>query len=131
MGASSRTALRVAALCALFALVRPAPCMADEPAAGAPAPADAAAQAPPPAAEPVPKGYEPKSIPARLGGELVSDFKWTVNNAVLDGIDVVKSPLQVPDLLTNPNFYWTTVAAGGLLGAAYGLDVPARNTFMK
>ena len=130
MGSSHlRRAVRVAALCAVFALVCAPPCPADEPAAppdaGAPAPAT-----PAPEAAPVPKGHEPKSIPARLGGELVSDFKWTVNNAVQDGIDVVKSPLQIPDLLSNPNFYWTTVAAGGLLGAAYGLDVPARNTFM-
>jgi membrane-associated phospholipid phosphatase len=72
----------------------------------------------------------PKSVPARLGGELVSDFKWSVNNVVQDGIDVVKSPCHVGELLTDPAFYWTTLGAGAALGVAYGLDVPARNQFM-
>jgi membrane-associated phospholipid phosphatase len=71
----------------------------------------------------------PQSIPRRLGGELASDFRWSVNSLEADAEDVVKSPLHVGDLLTNPDFYWTTLASGAALGGAYALDEPARRQF--
>jgi membrane-associated phospholipid phosphatase len=80
---------------------------------------------------PAPAPAEPKSYPARLGGELAFDFKWSVNNLVQDGIDVVKSPCHIPDLLTSPSFYWTALGSGALLGSAYALDEPAHKTFIK
>ena len=89
------------------------------------------AQADEPNAPAQPKGVQPKSYPARLGGELVSDFKWSVNNLVQDGVDVVKSPTKVPDLVTDPWFYYTTAGSAALWFGAYSLDESARKHFMK
>jgi hypothetical protein len=82
-------------------------------------------------APPEPKPAEPVSIPRRLGNELVSDFKWSVNNLEADTEDVIKSPCHVGELLENPTFYWTTLAAGAALGAGFGLDEPARRAFRE
>ena len=71
------------------------------------------------------------SVPHRLGNELVDDFKWSVNNLEADGEDIVKSPCHAGELLTNPDFYWTTLAAGAALGAGFGLDEPARRAFRE
>jgi membrane-associated phospholipid phosphatase len=78
-----------------------------------------------------PAPAESVSIPRRLGNELVYDFKWSVNNLVADGEDIVKSPLHVGDLLEDPTFYWTTLASGAALGAGFGLDEPARRAFRE
>jgi len=88
----------------------------------------AADETPPaPVAEPAPA--PPPSIPRRLGLELAADFRWSVNNLEADGEDIVKSPCHVGDLLTNPNFYWTTLAASAALGGSFALDQPARSQF--
>ena len=104
-------------LTSLLALGAPRPAIGDEP---QPAPANTA-----PATSPF------VAIPKKLGGELVSDFKWSVNNLEADGEDIVKSPCHAGELLTNPNFYWTTLAAGATLGASFGLDEPARRAFRE
>jgi membrane-associated phospholipid phosphatase len=111
-----RLALSAAVLCAL-GVARLA--FADEP---APEPIPA-----PQPATPAP----PVSLPRRLGNELVSDFKWSVNNFEADGEDLVKSPCHIPDLLQDPTFYWTTLASGAALGASFGLDEPARRAFRE
>lgn len=95
------------------------------------APAQAAAPAPDSEAAPAPSPVPPPSLPRRLGGELASDFRWTVNNLEADGEDIVKSPCHAGELLTNPDFYWTTLAAGALLGGAFALDEPARAQFRQ
>ena len=71
----------------------------------------------------------PVSLPRRLGNELASDFKWSVNNLEADGEDILKSPCHTGELLTNPAFYWTTLAAGAALGGSFALDEPARAHF--
>src|SRR5262249_51257808 len=64
----------------------PSPESAPEPPPAANAPEEKAQPPPPtPAAEPV-------SIPRRLGNEVVSDFKWTVNNFEADPEDLGPSP---------------------------------------
>ena len=90
---------------------------ADEP----PAPATPEATAPPAAT--------PPSLPRRIGGELASDFRWSVNNLEADGEDILESPCHAGELLTSPAFYWTTLAAGAALGGAFALDEPARSQF--
>ncbi|HTO54314.1 MAG TPA: phosphatase PAP2 family protein [Myxococcota bacterium] len=80
-----------------------------------------------PAGKPAPS--DSLAIPKRLGKELVSDFKWTANNLEADGEDFVKSPCHAGELLRNPTFYWTTLAAGGALGVTFALDEPARRAF--
>jgi hypothetical protein len=52
-----------------------------------------------------------------------------VNNLVADGEDIIKSPCHAGELLKNPSFYWTTLAAGAALGAGFALDEPARSEF--
>ena len=74
---------------------------------------------------------EPKSYPLRLGGELVSDFKWSVNNLAQDGVDVVKSPCKIPDLVTDPWFYYAGAGSAAVFFTSYSLDETARKTFMK
>ena len=114
------------ALLALSLLALRAPlARADEPNAPDPAPTQ------PPAAAPALAHAEPRSYPARLGSELVSDFKWSTNNVVQDGIDVVKSPLYIPDLVTDPWFYYTTAGTAAFWFSAYSLDESARKTFTK
>jgi len=83
---------------------------------------------PPSTAEPVPEAPPSPfvAIPLRLGNELYSDFKWSANNLEADAEDVVLSPTQIPDLLENKTFYWTSLAAGAALGVGFALDEPAR-----
>jgi membrane-associated phospholipid phosphatase len=62
---------------------------------------------------------------ARLGDELVSDFKYTVNNAADDAIDVATFPLHLDEavpVLTSPRFYLVVAGAGALWGGSYALD---------
>jgi PAP2 superfamily protein len=94
---------------------------ADEP---QPAPPDAA---PAPASPSSPF----VAVPKRLGGELYSDFKWSVNNVEADAEDIVTSPLHVGDLVEDRMFWWTLAASGAALGASFGLDEPARRAFRE
>ena len=122
-------------LCAGCASTRAPPPQSTSPAPAAPPPAKepeppaAAPEAAAPAAQPTTPAVV--AIPRRLGKELVSDFKWSVNNLEADGEDVLKSPCHTAELLQNPTFYWTTLAAGAALGAAFGLDEPARRAFRE
>lgn len=57
--------------------------------------------------------------PASLGAEVVSDFKYLTNNALLDTEDIITSPLYVvsPDsALRSPKFYLVLAGAGALWG---------------
>jgi hypothetical protein len=56
---------------------------------------------------------------------LVSDFKYTANNAADDAIDVATAPLHIGEavpILTSPRFYLVMGGAGVLWGASYALD---------
>jgi membrane-associated phospholipid phosphatase len=67
---------------------------------------------------------------ADVGGELISDFKYVTNNALLDLEDVATSPLYVasPDSpLRSPKFYLVLVGAGALWGGSYALDQTMRS----
>lgn len=120
-----------AILASALVLLYAAELRADEPAAAPPDPAPAAGSPQTGATTVKPAPPEPKSYPARLGGELVSDFKWSVNNLVQDGIDVVKSPTKIPDLVTDPWFYYTTAGSAAFWFSAYSLDEGARTNFRK
>jgi membrane-associated phospholipid phosphatase len=70
------------------------------------------------------------SHPARLGAEVVSDFKYLTNNALLDTEDIFTSPLYVasPDsALRSPKFYLVLAGAGALWGGSYALDQTMRS----
>jgi hypothetical protein len=65
-----------------------------------------------------------------LGGEVVSDFKYLTNNALLDTEDILTSPLYVasPDsALRSPKFYLMLAGAGALWGGSYALDQTVRS----
>ncbi|MBV8772091.1 MAG: phosphatase PAP2 family protein [Deltaproteobacteria bacterium] len=67
---------------------------------------------------------------AGMGGELVSDFKYVTNNALLDVEDIATSPLYVasPDSpLRSPKFYLVVAGAGALWGGSYALDQTMRS----
>ena len=107
--------------------------------AGAPlVAAEEPAPAPAPVLEPAPAVTSPPtaasgltSVPRIVGSRLYSDFRWSANNLEADGEDILKSPCHVGELLENPSFYWTTLAAGAALGASFGLDEPARRAFRE
>jgi hypothetical protein len=90
----------------------------------------AAADEPAPTAAPPPASGL-SSVPGIVGGRLYSDFRWSVNTLEADGEDIVKSPCHVGELLENPSFYWTTLAAGAALGVGFGVDEPARRAFRE
>jgi membrane-associated phospholipid phosphatase len=101
-------------------------------AAEEPAPATAPPPEPAPAETPTPTATSGlASVPGIVGGRLYSDFRWSVNNLEADGEDIIKSPCHVGELLHNPTFYFTTLAAGAALGASFGLDEPARRAFRE
>jgi membrane-associated phospholipid phosphatase len=67
---------------------------------------------------------------ATTGGELVSDFKYLTNNALLDAEDIATSPLYLaaPDSpLRAPKFYLVLVGAGAIWGGSYALDQTLRS----
>jgi membrane-associated phospholipid phosphatase len=67
---------------------------------------------------------------AGMGGELVSDFKYVTNNALLDVEDIATSPLYVasPDSpVRSPKFYLVVAGAGALWGGSYALDQTMRS----
>jgi hypothetical protein len=64
------------------------------------------------------------------GGELISDFKYLTNNALLDAEDIATSPLYVasPESpLRAPKFYLVLAGAGALWGGSYALDQTMRS----
>lgn len=68
--------------------------------------------------------------PTSLGAEVVSDFKYLTNNALLDTEDIITSPLYVasPDsALRSPKFYFVFAGAGALWGGSYALDQTMRS----
>jgi len=70
------------------------------------------------------------SAQAGMGGEVVSDFKYLTNNALLDVEDIATSPLYVaaPDSpLRAPKFYLVLAGAGALWGGSYALDQTIRS----
>jgi len=67
---------------------------------------------------------------AGIGGEVISDFKYLTNNALLDAEDIATSPLYVasPDSpLLAPKFYLVLAGAGALWGGSYALDQTLRS----
>jgi membrane-associated phospholipid phosphatase len=65
-----------------------------------------------------------------MGGEVVSDFKYLTNNALLDAEDIATSPFYVasPDSpLRAPKFYLMLAGAGALWGGSYALDQTLRH----
>jgi membrane-associated phospholipid phosphatase len=67
---------------------------------------------------------------ASKGGEIVSDFKYITNNALLDAEDIATAPFYVasPDSpLRSPKFYLVLVGAGALWGGSYALDQTMRS----
>jgi hypothetical protein len=67
---------------------------------------------------------------ATLGNEVVSDFKYLTNNALLDTEDIVTSPLYIgsPNSpLRSPRFYLFLAGAGAVWGGSYALDQTMRS----
>jgi membrane-associated phospholipid phosphatase len=67
---------------------------------------------------------------SQAGAEVTSDFKYLVNNSLLDAEDVVTSPLHIasPDSpFLNPKFYLVLGGAGALWGGSYALDPTMHN----
>src|SRR5208282_624182 len=67
-----------------------------------------------------------------FGSLLGSDFRFVANNGEADAEDVLTSPLHVADLwasdglLRRPEFYYTLLGAGALLGGAFAADQTVR-----
>ena len=67
---------------------------------------------------------------ASMAGEVVSDFKYLINNALLDGEDIATAPLYAasPDSpLRSPKFYLVLAGAGAIWGGSYALDQTMRS----
>jgi PAP2 superfamily protein len=65
-----------------------------------------------------------------VGGELADDFKYFVDNAQMDAVDVVTAPLHIADpdsALRSPKFYLGLAAAGAVWGGSYALDQTVRS----
>jgi membrane-associated phospholipid phosphatase len=72
---------------------------------------------------------QPPSASA-VGNEVTSDFKYLINNIVLDAEDVVTAPLYVasPDsALRSPKFYLVLAGAGAIFGGSFALDQTMRS----
>ncbi len=72
---------------------------------------------------------QPPSVSA-VGNELTSDFKYLVNNTLLDAEDAFTSPLYVaaPDsALRSPKFYLVLAGAGAIFGGSFALDQTMRS----
>jgi hypothetical protein len=64
------------------------------------------------------------------GSEITSDFKYLTDNVIMDGEDVITSPLYVasPDSpLRSPKFYLVLAAAGAVFGGSFALDQTIRS----
>jgi len=67
---------------------------------------------------------------AGLGNDLTSDFKYLANNVIMDGEDIVTSPLSLttPDSpFRSPRFYLVVAAAGAVFGGSFALDQTMRS----
>ncbi|MBV8054965.1 MAG: phosphatase PAP2 family protein [Deltaproteobacteria bacterium] len=67
---------------------------------------------------------------AIMGGEVVSDFKYLINNALLDAEDIATSPLHIASAdspFRAPKFYLVLAGAGALWGGSYALDQTLRS----
>jgi len=67
---------------------------------------------------------------AGMGSEVVSDFKYITNNALLDVEDIATSPLYVASAdspFRSPKFYLVLAGAGALWGGSYALDQTLRS----
>jgi membrane-associated phospholipid phosphatase len=65
-----------------------------------------------------------------MGGEVVSDFKYLTNNALLDVEDIATSPLYVASPnspFLAPKFYLVLAGAGAFWGGSYALDQTMRS----
>jgi membrane-associated phospholipid phosphatase len=65
-----------------------------------------------------------------LGNDVTSDFKYLANNLIMDGEDVVTSPLYItsPDSpLRSAKFYLVVAAAGAVFGGSFALDQTMRS----
>src|SRR5215470_4621263 len=65
-----------------------------------------------------------------IGGELLADFKYFVDNVQLDLQDIVTSPLYIASensVFRSPRFYLTLAGAGALWGGSYALDQTLRS----
>jgi membrane-associated phospholipid phosphatase len=74
--------------------------------------------------------FAQKALAAGTGSEVVSDFKYVANNALLDAEDIATSPLYIasPDSpLRSPKFYLVLAGAGALWGGSYALDQTIRS----
>jgi membrane-associated phospholipid phosphatase len=70
------------------------------------------------------------SSASKVGNEVTSDFKYLVNNTVLDAEDIVTSPLYIasPDsALRSPKFYLVLAGAGAIFGGSFALDQTMRS----
>lgn len=68
--------------------------------------------------------------PAAIGPEVVSDFKYLTNNALLDAEDIITSPIYIASkdsALRSPKFYLVLGGAGALWGGSYALDQTMRS----
>src|SRR5215469_10513750 len=66
-----------------------------------------------------------QSAASRTGAEVVSDFKYLVNNVSQDAIDVVTSPLHIGEagaIVASPRFYLIIGGSGALWGGSFALD---------
>jgi len=65
-----------------------------------------------------------------IGGELLADFKYFVDNVQLDLQDIVTSPLYIASensVFRSPRFYLTLAGVGALWGGSYALDQTLRS----
>src|SRR5947209_1436943 len=66
-----------------------------------------------------------KGALSRTGGEVVSDFKYLVNNVTDDAIDIVSSPLHIGEageIVTSPRFYLIVGGSAALWGGSFAFD---------
>ncbi len=74
--------------------------------------------------------FAPPASAADIGGDLVSDFKYLTNNALLDAEDIATSPLYAasPDSpFRSHRFYLVLAGAGALWAGSYALDPTIRS----
>jgi len=74
--------------------------------------------------------FAPTARATGMGGEVVSDFKYLTNNALLDVEDIPTSPLYAASPgspLRAPKFYLVLAGAGALWGGSYALDQTIRS----
>lgn len=65
-----------------------------------------------------------------VGSEVTSDFKYLANNVLMDGEDIVTSPLYIasPDSpLRSPKFYLVLAGVGAVFGGSFALDQTMRS----